>query len=111
MDYVQGMEDMYNIVKALYELPVDERVAKYRTSDVAQIIDRFNFAQLRTMHERKLQKYYVIRAIKATTCSKEVIAESIKLEFPPTDDMIKDFLSQHTDASFAVVEYIYCLGI
>jgi hypothetical protein len=46
-DYIDGMRDMYNIIRAIYELPVGERVKKYRSADVATILDRFDFQQLR----------------------------------------------------------------
>ncbi len=45
-DYVQGLEDMHTIIKSIFELPVDERKSKYGSSDVATILDRFDFAQL-----------------------------------------------------------------
>lgn len=46
-DYVDGMRDMYNVIKSIYELPVGERIRIYRSADVPTILDKFDFQQLR----------------------------------------------------------------
>ena len=44
--YVDGLEAGVTLVKAIFALPAYERKAVFGTSDVATILDRFNFAEL-----------------------------------------------------------------
>lgn len=107
-DYIQGMEDFYNIIKAIYELTYEERIRTFGVSHVSRIIDKFDFQQIREKMVDPVKKYYVIRGISVDDNGfKHVGAESGRLKFPPDDDMINAFMQIHKNISFATVEEIY----
>ena len=116
--YIQGMEDFYNIMKAIYSLDRFEREKYFHESKVSNILDKFDFEQIREIvngikHEdiREIKRYYIIRGIHINKYNeKSVVAESIKLAFAPDEEMIDTFLAVHTNVDFAVVEEIYTRG-
>lgn len=44
-DYIQGMEDMYMIIKSMCALSREERAKMFGASRLDIIMDRFNFIQ------------------------------------------------------------------
>lgn len=111
-NYCQGMEDMLNLIRRIFELDTYQRQKYYHESDVAKILCMFDFAQLREIDNmittEDIKTYYIIRGISGNLGnSKKVVAESLKLKFEPTEDMIRAFLELHDEADFAVVEKIY----
>lgn len=110
--YVDGLEQGIEIVKAILSLDVDTRKAKFGSSDIATILDRFDFAQLNEMveakEEKELKQYYVIRGIRQDPYKKVVVFESPKLKYEPDKEMIEKYLNFDT-ADFVVVEAIYVM--
>lgn len=112
--YINGMEDMRDIIKRIYELDRIERKKYYHGIDIARIIDRFDFSQLREIDSRiaaeeikEIKKYYVIRGIKETIGRKTVVAESMRHSYPPDAVTIEAFLMTHKDVDFVSIEEIY----
>ena len=112
-EYIQGMEDYHNIIKAIFELSPEERKERFGSPLVANIIDRFDFQQIRELMVERLEKKYIIRGIKEDDFGKKKIAvESDPLSFKPDETLINAFLNCHKDRnlSFATVEEIYVRG-
>ena len=114
-NYIQGLEDCYRMIKAIFEMDVASRIRYYGNTSVARILDRFDFAQIRNIYDRQkkeeikeFKKYYIIRGIQVDKHNiKRVIAESSRLKFPPDEDMINAFLETYTDVDFASTEEIF----
>ena len=53
MTFVNGMECGVNMVKAIFEMSVGERINTFGTSDVASILDKFDFAQIKEILGRR----------------------------------------------------------
>lgn len=113
-NYFDGMEDGVLMVKRILELDMNERKKNFGDYDVSNILDKFDFQQLHEILSRpelrpdkELKKYYIIRGVKTSIGNKKVIAESGRLNFEPTDEMIEAFLLNHSEADFAVSETIY----
>ena len=109
MTYISGMEEGVEIVKAIFALTAQERKDRFGTSDVANILDKFDFVQCQNIlsRKRKLGKYYVLRGIRIDGVKKNVVWESSRLEGRPSDAMILDYLTNNQGTDFAVVEEIY----
>ena len=106
--YIQGLEDMYNIIKAIFELTIDRRMQIFGEDTVPAILDKFDFQQIREKMVERIVVRYVIRGIKVNDQhEKRVIAESGHLKFRPDEDMVKAFLDVHPHVTFACVEEIY----
>ena len=120
-DYISGLEDGVGLVKRIYELGVNVRKKMFGCEDVAQIIDRFDFAQINEILKAKKDKikelhtFYIIRGIKVDTDgTKKVTIESEKYNFYPTWEQMESFMRYHTlpianvpQVDFAVVETIW----
>lgn len=113
-NYFDGMEDGVMMVKRILELDMNDRKKHFGDYDVSNILDKFDFQQLHEIlskpelrPDKELKKYYVIRGVKTSIGNKKVIAESGRLNFEPTDEMIEAFLLNHSEADFAVSETIY----
>lgn len=106
--YVQGMSDGVEMVKALFEMSTDERQEKFGHFLVAEILDNFDFIQIRERME-SLNKYYIIRGIVANDQVKRCVVESDRLSFKPDEVLINAFLNCHKDKNinFAIVEEIF----
>ena len=53
MTYISGMEEGVEIVKAIFALTAQERKDRFGTSDVANILDKFDFVQCQNILSRK----------------------------------------------------------
>jgi hypothetical protein len=113
-NYFNGMEDGVMMVRRILELDMSERKKHFGDYDVSVILDKFDFQQLHEILSRpelkpdkELKKYYIIRGVKTSIGNKKVIAESGRLNFEPTDEMIEAFLLNHSEADFAVILPIY----
>ena len=107
--YCQGMEDMYDMIKAIFEMSVDDRVEKFGKANISMILDEYDFQQIKERLET-LKTYYIIRGIKGDDNGyKKVVVESDRLTFRPDEVLINAFLNCHKNKniSFAVVETIY----
>ena len=87
VEYYNGMEVGVQIVKDILALSSQEREERFGKSDVAAILDDFDFEQMRNIMSKEivLSKRYVIRAIRndAVTFKKRVVGESLKYtEYP-----------------------------
>lgn len=106
--YIQGMEDFYNIIKAIYELTYEERMRTFGMSHVSMIIDKFDFQQIREKMLDPVKKFYVIRGISVDDNGiKRVMAESGRLKYMPDEDMVNVFLQIHKNVSFATIQEIF----
>ena len=106
--YIQGMEDFYNIIKAIYELTYEERMRTFGMSHVSMIIDKFDFQQIREKMAHPLKRYFVIRGISVDDNGfKHARVESGRLQFRPDEAMIKAFMDIHKGISFCTIEEIY----
>ena len=47
--FVDGMECGVNMVKGIFELTVSERINRFGMTDVASILDSFDFAQIKEL--------------------------------------------------------------
>ena len=116
-NYISGMEDGVIMVKKILGLPRDIRKKFFYDTDIAKILDHFDFQQIHELlkaverePEKELHRYYVIRGIKINDYNqKKVIAESGLLKFEPDADMVKAFMDCHPYISFSSVETIYVL--
>ena len=109
-NYIDGMSDGVLLVRRIFELDRYDRIKLFNESDVAKILDKFDFQQIREIlgrPDKELTKYYIIRGIKTSIGNKKVIAESGRLYIEPTDEMIEAFLLNHSESDFAVTETIY----
>ena len=109
-NYIDGMSDGVLLVRRLFELDRYDRIKHFNESDVAKILDKFDFQQIREIlgrPDKELKKYYIIRGIKTSIGNKKVIVESGRLFIEPTDEMIEAFLLNHSEVDFAVTETIY----
>ena len=52
--YIQGLEDGVNMVKAIYECSTGQRKEIFGETEVARILDKFDFAELREIISREL---------------------------------------------------------
>lgn len=116
-NYISGMEDGVKMVKTILGLPRDIRKKFFYDTDIAKILDHFDFQQIHELlkavdrePQKELHKYYVIRGIKVRDDGvKKVISESGRLKFEPDEDMVKAFMECHPHVSFSSVETIYVL--
>ena len=109
-NYIDGMSDGVLLVRRIFELDRYDRIKLFNESDVAKILDKFDFQQIREIlgrPDKELKKYYIIRGIKTSIGNKKAIAESGRLYIEPTDEMIEAFLLNHSEVDFAVTETIY----
>lgn len=107
--YCQGMEDMYDMIKSIFEMSVDDRVEKFGKANISMILDEYDFQQIKERLET-LKTYYIIRGIKVDDNGyKKVVVESDRLTFRPDEVLINAFLNCHKNKniSFAAVETIY----
>ena len=112
-DYIQGLEDGVNIVKSIYELTVDERIKRFGDFSVPDILDKFDFQQIREKMVERLEKKYVIRGITINDYhQKKVAVESDPLDIKPDETLVNAFLNCHKDKhlAFAVIEEIWIRG-
>ena len=109
MTYINGIEQGIEIVKSIFSLSKDDRKERFGSTDIATILDSFDFVQIQNemSRERKLVKHYVLRGIHNTGCKKEVVWESQWLEGKPSDAMILEYLCTNEEADFAVLEEVY----
>ena len=108
-NYYLGMETGVRIVKEIMSLSVGERKERFGKTDVASILDDFDFRQIKNLMDREivLSKRYVIQAIVGNGNEKKVMGESVRYKDYPSDDMILDFWGLYPEASFLVVEEVY----
>ena len=108
-NYYLGMEHGVGIVKEIMALSISERKERFGKTDVASILDDFDFRQIKNLMDREivLSKRYIIRAIGGNGNEKSLIGESVKYKEYPSDDMILDFWGLYPDAAFLVVEEVY----
>lgn len=107
--YIQGLEDGIGLVKTLFSLSLDERLDKFGEHQVATILDRYDFTEIKERLET-LSKYYVIRGIREECDGvKKCVVESDRLTMKPDDVLINAFLNCHKkrNISFVSVETIY----
>jgi hypothetical protein len=107
--YCQGMEDMYDMIKAIFEMSVDDRVEKVGKANISMILDEYDFQQIKE-HLETLNKYYIIRGIKVDDNGyKHVVVESDRLSCRPDEILINAFLNCHKNKhlTFATTETIY----
>ena len=108
--YINGMEHMYDIIKRILELSLEERTSRFGSPNLPTILDKFDFAQLRERMVERIEKKYVIRGITINDYhQKKVAVESDPLDIKPDETLINAFLNCHKNKniSFAVVETIY----
>ena len=108
-NYNLGLEIGLRMVKEIFALSKSERVERFGKSDVAAIIDDFDFGQLKNLMSREvvLKKKYVIRAIKEIEGKKKVMGESIRYTEYPSEDLLMAFWGMYPEATFIVVEEVY----
>lgn len=107
--YTQGLEDMYSLIKSVFELSIDDRVERFGMANISKILDTFDFQQIKERME-SLCKYYVLRGIYVDAYGyKKVVVESERLSIKPDEVLINAFLNCHRDKniSFTCVEEIY----
>ena len=107
--YCQGMEDMYDMIKSIFEMTVDERVERFGKGNISVILDEYDFTQIKERLEN-LNTYYIIRGIRVEDSGlKHVVVESDRLSCKPDEILINAFLNCHKakNLSFAVIEEIY----
>lgn len=51
--FVNGMEAGVLMIKQIFEMTVNQRINKFGMSDVASIIDTFDFAQIKNLLEAR----------------------------------------------------------
>lgn len=54
MNFIDGMECMYNCIKAIFECSTGQRKEIFGETEVARILDKFDFAQLQEILKRDL---------------------------------------------------------
>ncbi len=115
-DYIDGFEDGVLLIKNILSLSVEERLRRFRSADIAVILDKFDFQQLKELYntpaDKKLELYYVIRGFKENnTGIKRVTIESRRYEYCPSPETIEQFIRtnnlQTQLVDFATVEEIY----
>ena len=114
-DYIDGFEDGVLLIKNILSLSVEERLRRFRSADIAVILDKFDFQQLKELYntpaDKKLKVYYVIRGIQTNGLLKRVTVESRRYEYCPSPDTIEQFIRtnnlQTQLVDFATVEIIY----
>lgn len=107
--YVQGLEDGVNMIKAIFELSIDERMERFGKANISQILDEYDFQQIKERLET-LKKYYILRGIRVEPNDiKRVVVESDRLTIKPDEILINAFLNCHRakNISFTCVEEIY----
>ena len=105
-EYKKGMADFYFIMRGIFEMTPEERIKVFKSSNVATILDNYDYKQIRKMMYCK--KMYVIRGINVDKNGfKKVVAESGYFNFKPKEVVISTFMKMHKDATFACVEEIY----
>ena len=108
--YINGLEDMYNIIKSIYELTIDRRMQIFGEDTVPAILDKFDFQQIREKMVERIVVRYVIRGISVNDYNqKRVVVESEPLTIKPDEILVNAFLNCHKDKNikFATVEEIY----
>ena len=107
--YINGLSDGVDMIKAIFEMSVDDRVEKFGKANISQILDEYDFQQIKDRLET-LKKYYIIRGINVDKYGyKKVVVESDRLSVEPDEVLINAFLNCHKDKNitFAVKEQIY----
>jgi hypothetical protein len=107
--YTQGLSDGVEMVKSIFEMTTDERQERFGYPLVAEVLDHFDFIQIRERMER-LSRMYIIRGIKVDDNGfKHVVVESDRLSIKPDEVLINAFLNCHREKhiTFACVEEIY----
>lgn len=51
--FIDGLEAGVNMVKGIFELSIHERINKFGMTDVASILDTFDFAQIKNLLEAR----------------------------------------------------------
>lgn len=108
--YIQGQEDMYNTLKAIYELTFDEREKRFGETAISYILDKFDFHEVYEKMNNPIEVKYIIRGIKVNDYNqKRVVVESEPLTIKPDEMLVNAFLNCHKDKNikFATVEEIY----
>lgn len=114
-DYIDGFEDGVLLIKNILSLSVEERLRRFRSADIAVILDKFDFQQLKELYntpaDKELKVYYVIRGIQTNGLLKRVTVESERYEYFPSPNTIEQFIRtnnlQTKLVDFATVEHIY----
>lgn len=104
-DYTQGMEDGVILVKQIFELSQVERVNKFGSRNVADILDKFDFIQIKEKlsGEEVCTVYYVIKAFDKSG----YIHKSGRMKIQPTPEIVLDFLNRNPDAEYAKFETLF----
>ena len=108
--YVQGLEDMYNTIKAIFEMSHEARSEKFGSPYVASIMNEHDFVEVFEEMNNPIKVKYIIRGIKVNDYNqKRVVVESGQLDFKPDEVLVNAFLNCHKDkgVSFATIEEIY----
>lgn len=108
--YVQGLEDMYNTIKAIFELTSGERCKRFDTYSIPFILGKFDFYEVYEKMHNPIEVKYVIRGISVNDYNqKKVVVESEPLTIKPDEMLVNAFLNCHKDKNikFATVEEIY----
>lgn len=105
-DYTQGMEDGVILVKQIFELSQVERVNKFGSRNVADILDKFDFIQIKEKlaGEEVCTVYYVIRVF---TEKGYVLHTSERMKIQPTSEIVLDYIMRYPGAEFAKVETLF----
>ena len=114
-DYIDGFEDGVLLIKNILSLSVEERLRRFRSADISNILDRFDFQQIKELYntpaDKELKVYYVIRGIQTNGLLKRVTVESERYEYFPSPNTIEQFIRtnnlQTKLVDFATVEHIY----
>lgn len=106
-EYINGLEDGVNMTKAIFALSTSERESRFGSADVAQILDKFDFAQIKELMSAEIEVqpeikgYYVLRGYKDGEC----VVVSTRFKFPPQPDLIDGFIRLHTLPDSEMIDY------
>jgi len=108
--FINGMEEMFNVIKECFELSPEERKERFGETMVAHIMDKHDFLEVYDRMTNPIEVKYVIRGIMVNDYGqKKVVVESDPLTFKPDELLVNAFLNCHKkkNIAFAAVEEIY----
>lgn len=108
VNYINGLEDGFDLVKRVYELSEKDRKLLFGHTDVATIMDKYDVIDIRLKLQSGfvMNEYSVIRGIKDYGDKIKVVVESARFKVI-TPDMVEHFLETNGNVDFADVKKIY----
>lgn len=109
VNYINGLEDGYDLIKRIYELTEQDRELIFGYTDVAKIMDKYDIIdiQLKLQSGFVVSEYYVMRGIKDYGDKIKVVVESSRFKVV-TARMLEHFLELNGNIiDFADVKKIY----